>query len=278
MVRLSVILPVRNGRPYLEEAVESVLSQLGPEDEFLVRDDGSDDGTLEDLRTIVDRRLTLQTGRPVGLAASLNELLAAARGRYVARMDADDVSLPGRFDSQIDELESGGFDLLSSARCRIGERGEILVEEDPEFDAKHLNRFNGFTHGSWLFRRELVDEGWRYDESWETAQDYELLLRLKGAGKKLAISETVTYHQRVHPDSLTQTSRRKQLRAMLLAQQKYWETCGGTASADAELAITRWRLGMRLGVVVPLLRCLLAGDIAYPIREIRYYHGNPDNI
>src|SRR5882672_1930599 len=96
--RLSVVMSVFNGERYLAAALESILRQSFSDFELLAIDDGSTDGSAGILRGCADPRLRILTnGTNIGLTRSLNRGLAAARGAYVARHDADDLSHPSRF-------------------------------------------------------------------------------------------------------------------------------------------------------------------------------------
>lgn len=98
MTRLSVLLPVRNGVPFLAKAIRSTLGSLDSDDELCVFNDASDDGTESLIRTFKDRRLKVITGdRRIGISRGLNLLLSQANGKFIARMDADDICLPWRF-------------------------------------------------------------------------------------------------------------------------------------------------------------------------------------
>src|SRR4030042_6096810 len=113
--KISVIMSVYNGLPlgpqpktktassaYLKEAVESILNQTYRNFEFIIVDDASRDKSWDYLKSLKDRRIKLiRNKKNLGLAASLNIALRQAQGDYVARMDADDISLPNRFEEQI---------------------------------------------------------------------------------------------------------------------------------------------------------------------------------
>jgi glycosyltransferase involved in cell wall biosynthesis len=103
---ISVCMPVYNAERYVSEAIESVLSQTFKDFEFLILDDGSTDGSLAILKGHAERdpRIRLTSRPNKGLAPTLNELMDQARGEFVARMDADDVSLPERLERQADYL------------------------------------------------------------------------------------------------------------------------------------------------------------------------------
>src|SRR5687767_104254 len=97
---VSVLMSVRNGAPWVRDAVRSVLDQSAADLELIVVDDGSDDATPELLEAVRDPRLRVELEPPRGLTASLNHALALARAPLVARLDADDVALPDRLARQ----------------------------------------------------------------------------------------------------------------------------------------------------------------------------------
>jgi len=105
---VSVVMPVHNGARFLSEAVESILGQTFDDFEFVVVDDGSTDDSRELLRRYMrsDSRLVLCERPQRGLAESLNEGCRLARGRYIARMDADDVAFVNRLERQVERLSA----------------------------------------------------------------------------------------------------------------------------------------------------------------------------
>src|SRR5688572_5358734 len=105
---VSVVLPVYNGQQYIHEAVSSIQNQSFQDFEFLIVDDGSTDDTPAILQEFArrDDRIRLYHQENSGLISSLNRMCRVARGLYIARMDADDISLPNRLRRQIDYLDS----------------------------------------------------------------------------------------------------------------------------------------------------------------------------
>src|SRR5437879_2375502 len=104
--RVSVVLPVRDGARFLRDALESVLAQTLGDFELLVVDDGSQDETPEILAEVRDERLLVLRQERLGLVAALNRGIGAAHAPYLARMDADDVSLPERLERQLAYLDA----------------------------------------------------------------------------------------------------------------------------------------------------------------------------
>ena len=118
---ISVCMAVYNAERYVAEAVESILNQTFGDFEFLILDDGSTDGSLDILRRYAERdpRIRLTSRPNQGLVASLNELVDQARGEFIARMDADDVSLPERFQREVDYLRDHPECVLVGSRVRL---------------------------------------------------------------------------------------------------------------------------------------------------------------
>ena len=112
---VSVIMNCFNGEKYLREAIESILNQTYKDFEFLINDDGSTDQTLSIIQEYAkkDQRIVPLTQENIGLTKSLNKCICMAQGKYVARMDADDVSLPHRFETQLPWLEEKGHPALT---------------------------------------------------------------------------------------------------------------------------------------------------------------------
>src|SRR5690349_12083876 len=105
--RVSVVMPVHNGGPFLERAVESILGQSFADFEFVIIDDGSTDSTGEVRRRhqAADHRVRVHHQEKAGLVASLNDGCSRARAPYIARMDADDIAFPERLDRQVELLD-----------------------------------------------------------------------------------------------------------------------------------------------------------------------------
>lgn len=185
MARVSVVMSVYNGKKFIREAIESVLSQTFEDFEFIIVDDCSNDGTLEIARSYTsDKRIKIITNeRNMGLTRSLNAGIRYASARYIARMDGDDISLPERLERQVDFLDKNrDVGLLGSAACLIDEDGTILrimpVTEDNEGIQRTLLRRNCFVHSSIMFRRDVFEEIGGYRDEFECAEDYDLILRI----------------------------------------------------------------------------------------------------
>ena len=184
---VTVLLPIRDAEAHLREALDSVLAQTFDDFELLVVDDGSRDGGPDLVRACPDARVRLSSlGENRGLVAALNAGLVQARGRYIARMDADDVCLPTRLAEQVEHLDAyptlGG---VSSAFETIDGNGRVLGIVDGRHRpvgpallrwALHFGSF--FCHPAAMLRREVFDAVGSYDAEFTHAEDYDLWLRV----------------------------------------------------------------------------------------------------
>ncbi len=182
---VSVLMSVHNDLQYLRESIDSILYQTFGDFEFILIDDGSTDDSGSFLKNLSDPRVKLLVNPSnIGLTASLNIGLDLARGKYLARMDADDISEPLRLERQVGFLEAHPhIGIVGCSRHLIDEEGKSIaiapaLEDDLAIRWKCLMG-NPFAHPTVMIRRQvLLDNALRYDRSFRTAQDYELWTRL----------------------------------------------------------------------------------------------------
>jgi glycosyltransferase involved in cell wall biosynthesis len=182
----SVIMSAYNSERFLQSSLESILSQSFSDFEFIIINDGSTDTSGKILDACRDSRVIIIHQSNSGLSASLNRGISVARGRYIARMDADDISLPDRLQTQLDFMETNPrVGLLSCCFYEIdaqGKQGNLccLPSGDAEIrDALML--CNQFCHGAAFFRRQCVERVGGYRACFEFSQDYDLWLRIAEA-------------------------------------------------------------------------------------------------
>ena len=195
--KVSVLLPVRNGEPYFAAALDSILSQEGVDFEAIVVDDGSTDGTTALLAACPDPRLRVIRREGGGLVAALNAALAEARGEYCARMDADDIALPGRLATQAAALDANGDAVLVHGAVEVIDEADNLIGSiaAPQVDqamrrAILLSEAAGppIIHPSVMMRRSALIEAGGYRES-PSCEDHDLWLRLVGRGRFIALAK-----------------------------------------------------------------------------------------
>lgn len=181
MVDISVILPVYNTERYIKEAIQSIVDQTFQNWELILIDDASTDGTLEIAQSFKDSRVKIvQNPSNMRVVKSLNLGIRLSSGKYVARMDADDISHPLRLEKQFKYLEEHKDVMLCGTWVQsIG--GENRVIRAPlrheQIQASFLFH-NVIVHPSVMFRREaFMREGMLYDETFTNAEDYDLWIR-----------------------------------------------------------------------------------------------------
>ncbi len=211
---VSVVMCTYNGERFLRPAIESILRQTFSDFEFIVVDDGSTDSTPHILAEFKDKdaRLTvLSNERNLGIAGATNRGLAAARGEYVALQDHDDVSLPHRFQTQVDFLESHlDIALLGSAATLIDEKGAAYgdyAEPTDDIELKWESLFRcPISHTSVMVRRRVLLDvgGYSTDTMLKVASDYDLLSRIMMRHRVANLSERLVMWRR-HPDASTIT-------------------------------------------------------------------------
>lgn len=221
--RVSVVLSVYNGAEHLREAVDSILNQTFIDFEFIILDDGSTDHTWEILTDFDDPRIVLVRNQEnMGLTKSLNEGLGMAKCEYIARQDADDISLPERLAKQVEFLERNReVGLLSCAFVEIDEEGRsVSIQRLPAGNSELQARLlisNCFCHGAAMFRRECLESVGAYREEFDFAQDYDLWLRISEK-YKVANLEDALYEWRLRTDAVSITGRPRQYGYHFLAQ------------------------------------------------------------
>jgi glycosyltransferase involved in cell wall biosynthesis len=226
---ISVLLAVHNGEKYLREAVESILRQTCSDFEFIAIDDGSKDGTLGILRhyAIQHPNLKIVTRPNKGLTVTLNEGLAMARGEFLARMDADDISMPTRFAQQVEFLRENPDTVLLGTRVLLVDPDGLPIRQactevtHEQIDHAHLNRGWPVVHPSVMMRTAAVRQVGGYRDEYNALEDLDLFLRLAEVGR-LANLPDVLLHYRQHFASVSHEKVEKQAK---LRDVIYKETC-----------------------------------------------------
>ncbi len=184
--KICVVMPVYNGGKYLREAIDSILAQSYDNFEFIIIDDGSTDNTWMILNDYDDVRIQLvRNEENIGMAGSLNKGLALARGEFIARMDADDVSLPERLEKQVRFLNSNPhIGAVGSFAYKIDASGRIIGETRPPTDP-YLVEWglcfdNYLCHPTFMFRKSTFTQVGGYSEKKWHSEDYDLWSRMVG--------------------------------------------------------------------------------------------------
>lgn len=263
---VSVIMPVYNGALYVRQAVESILAQTFADFEFLIIDDGSTDDTIDCITNYADKRIRLiRNETNIGLTRSLNRALRTARGRFVARQDADDMSEPHRLERQAEfmDLEPDCL-VVGSYFTRIDHASEYVGQSQPPIEHDDiltcLVAGNAFAHGAVMFRR-LVDQG--YDENLPYAQDYEMWVRLARIGR-LANMPEFLYKCRDHVERVSNVYREEQDHCAREVAAKHIQYMASTGRYD--ILCQAYFLYRRRANVAAAVRRALMREPAWKVR------------
>lgn len=178
---VSVIMSCYNSEQYLMEAIKSILNQTYSKFEFIIVNDGSTDSTLDIIKSIKDSRIIILNQENQGLATALNNAIKIAKGKYILRMDADDISLSHRIQKQVSFMESNPeVGVLGSAIIFIDEKDNQLGRSFSLLSSRLIEKFilnhkgNVMAHPSVIIRKELFDKYGGYCRHMTFSQDYQL--------------------------------------------------------------------------------------------------------
>jgi hypothetical protein len=235
-------MPVRNGGKWLAEACRSVTAQTLADLELIVVDDGSTDETPDIARSFAaaDPRVRIARQPSLGLVSALNQGLALARATLVARLDADDIAMPSRFERQAEIMTADErLVLLGTWATKIDAGGNVCGRLNPDFAdaavARCLADRNPFVHSSVMMRRAAVLGVGSYRAACQGAEDYDLWLRLAEAGAVDILHEELVAY-RVHAASATRTAAVRQCFAARLARLAAAERRAGRPDPAAGLS------------------------------------------
>lgn len=256
MPKISVIMPAYNAEKYIAEAIDSILGQTFGDFEFIILNDCSKDRTEEIILSYSDSRIVyLKNEKNMGVAATLNRGLSVARGEYIARMDADDISLPERFEKQVAYMEANPETMVLG--CALERFGQDIKTQVRSFstDSKQM-RIDllfacGLAHPSVMMRRAVIMELGGYDMSFEGMEDYELWCRVLNKHEITTLPD-VLLRYRVHSAQVTKNpsaqylTRMRALKALQLKQlglpttgeeaQSFFLFCTGRRPGDLQHA------------------------------------------
>lgn len=249
---ITAAMLVRDRADLLEPAARSVLEQTESDLELVIVDDGSVDGTwqvCERLAASDDRVVLLRNEQSVGIPAARNQVLAAARGRYLAICDSDDISFGNRFARQRGMLDA------DQSLAGVGTRFRAFEGNDPARGSEpgwHWGLRDGrlpFLFPTAMLRtRALLDAG-GFDEAFALAEDLDLAYRIASRGGSFAIVDEVLVAYRIHPGSITQRRAVAREWHNLRAQVRGWRLLRGRLSLRGYLVIGQSKLRVLLALL-----------------------------
>ena len=179
---VTVLMPVLNGTSHINEAIDSILNQSLRNFELLIIDDGSEDTTVKKIRSYNDSRIHLILNhKNIGQSKTLNKGLDMARGKYIARMDQDDISMPNRLKKQVEFMEANSnVDVCGSWAKIAGDYDGVLeLETESEMIKMNLLTNKNLVHPAVMIRRRtLIINDLKYDPNFIVANDYDLWVRM----------------------------------------------------------------------------------------------------
>ena len=243
MCRVSVLLPVLNGAATIEPAIRSILQQSFADFELLVLDDGSTDDTQAIVQNLGDARVRwISDGRRLRVGARLNTGIDVARAPYIARMDADDLSFPERFERQVAYLDQhSGIDVVSSRALSFRQADLLPVGLTPSLlthGQVTARPWSGIyvAHAAWMARASWYGR-YRYrSPEVKRAEDQELLLRALPDSRYHCLPE-VLYAIRREPFRFAKNfeARRSmlQMQVRTFIARRQWFNLGAAIAATA---------------------------------------------
>ena len=221
-------MSVYNGEKYLSEAIESILNQTFKDFEFLIINDGSTDSSREIILSYDDYRIKLiENDNNIGLTKSLNKGVDIACGKYIARMDADDISMPERLEKQVDFMENHEDIAVCGSCATIINGNDIEYSSfiNPETSSEikvALFFFNPIAHPTAMIRKDVLNAIGNYDPYFEKTQDYNLWYRIYLEDYDFYNFQEKLLIYRNHKTNITNTNLDKQLFYANICLQKLY--------------------------------------------------------
>lgn len=207
MPKISVVMPVYNAEKYLREAMDSILNQTYTDFEFIILDDGSKDSSPDIVRSYSDSRIRFyQNEHNMGVAATLNRGLDLATGEYISRMDSDDISMPERFEKQVQYMDAHPDVAVCGCDIQLfgADNGPHVFSHSHELLKIDLLFNSCLAHPSVMMRSALFgNDGLHYDNTYSKMEDYALWV-LTSQKYKLACIPEILLKYRIHPQQVTQ--------------------------------------------------------------------------
>lgn len=234
MPRLSVVMSVYNGEPFVADAIECILAQTYRDFEFILINDGSKDGSLAIMQDYAarDPRIRIIDQENTGLTIALRRGVDAATGDYIARMDVDDVSLPHRFEKQMALIDANpDLVAVTSDVEHFLDDGTIDATAKFHRDPRLLPLLLCFTnviggHGQMIYSREAYHKAGGYDPDYNYAEDYDLWTRLADVGPFATVPETLYRYRKGH-DSVSSLNNTKQVNVSRRIGRRQFEKLTG---------------------------------------------------
>ena len=232
MPQFSVVTSVYNGEDYLEQCIDSVLSQTFKDFEYIILNNGSTDRTREILSQYADPRLRIIHQENLGVPRSLNKGVSLCQAEFIARLDADDYVYPNWLEKHFDFLSENKDVVLCSSRFEELIDGKLypqsfpFLENDNEI-RKSLGFMNPIAHSLSITRKPSFVKAGGYDPKLVIAHDYDLWIRLLEIGKGHNLNQTLGVH-RTHDGSYSMKKERIMIKEAFRVQWRAYKILGGS--------------------------------------------------
>lgn len=248
MIKISVVMPAYNAEKYIGQAIESILNQTYSNFEFIIINDGSNDKTKEVILSYKDDRIIyLENERNFGIVVTLNKGLEKANGEYIARMDADDIAEPNRFEKQIKYLDKNiEIGVLGSGICTFRENIEskkrLFTTNADQLKAELI--FNScIAHPTVMIRKKILGKyNLKYDLNYAGAEDYCLWWEIAKVSK-IATLPDILLNYRMHESQVTKVKDSKYYNMMRELMENRFKDIDFYATEEEKTVFMNYCLG-----------------------------------
>ena len=248
MIKISVVMPAYNAEKYIGQAIESILNQTYSNFEFIIINDGSNDKTKEVILSYKDDRIIyLENERNSGIVVTLNKGLEKANGEYIARMDADDIAEPNRFEKQIKYLDKNiEIDVLGSGICTFGEniksKKRLFTTNADQLKAE-LIFSSCIAHPTVMIRKNILEKyNLKYDLNFAGAEDYCLWWEIAKVSK-IATLPDILLNYRMHESQVTKVKDSKYYNMMKALMDNRFKDINFDATKEEKTVFMNYCLG-----------------------------------
>lgn len=232
---ISVVMPAYNAASYIKEAIDSILFQSYTYFEFIIINDGSTDNTEKIIQSYSDARIKyVKNEANLGVIASLNRGLQLSTGKYIARMDADDIALTTRLQIQMELLESDREIVITGSdyyQLKNNQLHLVQNQNDSDYQKAMLIFAPCFCHPAVMVRNIFLKEGLTYKEEFKHAEDYKLWTDLTKLGRFANVNEPLLKY-RSHTHQISAENKIAQLQISKIIRAEYCHSLGFSFTED----------------------------------------------
>lgn len=269
---ISVLMPVYNASKYLTFSIESILNQAFTDFEFIIINDGSYDNSEEIIMSYKDSRiLYIKNETNLKLIQTLNKGLSVASGKYIARMDADDIANPDRFEKQVHFLENNSeYGIVGSFAETFGIKKQVLKYVEDDADIRYaLISHNPFIHSTVMLRRSILTiYKLQYCRDQLHVEDYGLWIRMMNYTKGKILPEILVSY-RLHCDQISEVYVNEQLINTNHVQANYLNALGYTSDEIEIILLLIKKTSLNISKLLDFSFRIIDLSAKFPFEETR---------